>query len=49
MFEVARNVEELARHFEDKCNFSPEEGAELAGKIEAERTASVREGINDLF
>ena len=30
-------VEELARHLEDKCNFSPEEAVQLAGKIWAKR------------
>lgn len=31
-------MEELARHLEDRCNFSPEEAVELAGKIWAKRT-----------
>ena len=34
----ALTVEELARHLEDRCNFSPEEAVELAGKIWAKRT-----------
>ncbi|KAF8134421.1 P-loop containing nucleoside triphosphate hydrolase protein [Boletus edulis] len=34
----ALTVEELARHLEDKCNFTPEEAVGLAGKIWAKRT-----------
>lgn len=34
----ALTIEELVRHLEDKCNFSPEEAVELAGRIWAKRT-----------
>lgn len=37
----ALTVEELVRHLEDKCNFSPEEAVELAGRIWAKRTEHI--------